>query len=107
MDPYEWLFVLTAFLIQAVLLVYFVFRKRNFERSVKWGWVVYVMAIPALLVSVILLLAGKPVTFWLGGMLFAAWALLGYLVDLARSVEWRSPILPRVFFPYVTLYLAA
>ena len=43
----------------------------------------------------------------LAGFLYAAWAILGYVVDIARPVAWRSPILWPVFVPYVLLYLSS
>ncbi|MCB9135504.1 MAG: hypothetical protein H6636_08760 [Anaerolineales bacterium] len=35
-----------------------------------------------------------------------AWAVFGYVVDIAHPVEWRSPIFWPVFLPYVLLYMA-
>lgn len=98
-------FVLTAFVIQAVLLAYFVFRKLNFKAALRWGWIVYAMAIPAILVSLLMLRQSKSPTFWLGGVLFTAWALLGFFVDIAYPIAWRSPPFLPVFVPYVLLYL--
>ncbi|MGD2057844.1 MAG: hypothetical protein PVF85_05520 [Anaerolineales bacterium] len=107
MDTYDRLFVLTAFLIQLVLLVYFIIRKFSFNTALKWGWVVYAMAIPALFVSVVMLRTGKPVSFWVGGLLLTGWAILGYVVDIARPIAWRSPPFLPVFVPYVLLYIGA
>jgi hypothetical protein len=42
----------------------------------------------------------------MAGSLYATWAMLGYIVDIARQVEWRSPILWPVFIPYVMLCFA-
>jgi hypothetical protein len=39
-----------------------------------------------------------------GRVLYAAWAIFGYVVDIARPAGWRSPILWPVFIPYVLLY---
>jgi hypothetical protein len=107
MDALDRLFVVAAFLIQLVLLTYFIFRKLSFRMALSWGWIVYALAVPALIVSILLLRAGKPYTFWLGGLLFTAWAILGYFVDIARPVDWRSPPFLPVFIPYVLLYLGA
>jgi hypothetical protein len=106
-DRYDRLFVLTSLFIQVSLLIYFAVRKWDFERAMAWGWIVYALAIPAVIVSVILLSGGKPWYLWLAGFLFATWAIFGYVVDIARPVEWRSPILWSVFIPYVLLYLSS
>jgi hypothetical protein len=37
----------------------------------------------------------------------ALWALLGAVVDLWRPIEWRTPIVWKVLFPYVALYFWA
>lgn len=107
MDPHDRLFTLSAFLIQILLLTYFIFRKLDFERTLKWGWIIYAMAIPALFVSIILIRAGKPWSFWLGGVIFTTWAIFGYIVDIAWPVPWRSPIYLPVFIPFVVLYLGS
>ena len=75
--------------------------------SLAAGWIVYALAIPALAVSIHLMRAGRPWFVWLAGFLYGAWAVFGYLVDVARPLEWRSPILWPVFLPYVLLYLSS
>lgn len=106
MDRYENLFIVTAFSIQIALLIHFAIRKWNFNLALRWGWPIYALALPAVIVSLVLMIAGRPWHFWLAGLLYAAWAALGYTVDIARPVSWRSPIYPPVFVPYVLLYLA-
>lgn len=107
MDGYDRIFTLTAFILQFILLGYFVFRKVDFEQAVVRGWIVYAMAVPALVVTFVMIRASKPWTFWVGGLLFTAWAILGFVVDIGRPVEWRSPPFLPVFIPYVLLYLGA
>jgi hypothetical protein len=107
LDRYDRLFVFVAFSMQIVLLVFFALRKWKFDIAMQFGWLVYALAVPAVIVSLVLLIAGKPWQFWLGGFLYAAWAILGYVVDIARPVAWRSPILWPVFVPYVLLYLSS
>ncbi len=107
MDRYARLFVVFAFLIQIVLLVFFALRKWTFDTAMQLGWIVFAMAVPAVIVSLILLSGGKPWHQWIAGFLYAAWAVLGYIVDIARPVAWRSPILWPVFIPYVLLYLSS
>lgn len=107
LDRYDRLFVFTSFFIQIVLLVFFALRKCKFDTAMHFGWIVYALAAPAVIVSLVLLVGGKPWYLWLAGFLYAAWAILGYVVDIARPVAWRSPILWPVFIPYVLLYLSS
>jgi hypothetical protein len=72
---------------------------------VKYGWIVYLLGIPALLVSVILLLGGQSWAFWVGGFLNALFSLYGYRIDYLKGIQWRNPINWSVFWPYVSLYL--
>jgi hypothetical protein len=106
MDRYDRLFVVTAFSIQGVLLIYFAIRKWNYEAAMRWGWIVFALAIPAVIVSLIILRAGSPWYLWLGGFIYGAWAVFGYFVDIARPVSWRSPIYWPVWIPYVGLYMS-
>jgi hypothetical protein len=73
----------------------------------KVGWIVYGLAIPALIVSFILWRNGKPWSLWMGGLLLTAWAIFGYFVDIARPISWRSPVYLPVLIPYVLLYLSS
>ena len=107
MDLFDRLFVITAFSLQGALLAYFIWRKIDFGAALRWGWLVYALALPAVVISLILLLAGKSWFLWIGGFLFLAWALFGFNIDILRATPWRNPINPPLFFPYVTLYLAA
>jgi hypothetical protein len=107
MDPYDRLFVSTVFILQILLLAYFALRRLNFDLALRWGWLIYALAIPACFVSLLLLAAGKPWQFWLAGFLYAVFAIFGYMVDLARPIPWRSPIYLPVFIPYVLLFLGS
>jgi hypothetical protein len=107
MDPYDRLFVATAFVLQILLLTYFALRRLNFGLALRWGWLIYALAIPACLVSLLLLTVGKPWQFWLAGFLYAVFTIFGYTVDLARPITWRSPIYLPVFTPYVLLFLGS
>lgn len=106
-DRFEASFVIFAFAMQVVLVIFFAARKWAFASAMQFGWLVYALGIPALLLSIVLLVNGKAWTFWLGGFLFAAWAVFGYSVDIARPVAWRGPIVWPVFIPYVLLYTAS
>ncbi|MGC9336112.1 MAG: hypothetical protein ACP5JJ_18360 [Anaerolineae bacterium] len=106
-DGLDILFIVWALFFQAVLVVHFALRKRFFESyTVKCGWVVYALSIPAAVISIVLLLGGKSWSFWLGGFLFLAYAAFGYWVDYVKGIPWRKPLRLSVVFPYVILYLA-
>jgi hypothetical protein len=105
LNRYDRLFAITAFGIQVVLLLYFALRTWRFDAAMRVGWVVYVLGLPAAVVSVVLLVGGRPWYQALAGFLYAAWAIFGYVVDIAHPVAWRSPIVWPVFIPYVLLYM--
>ena len=101
------LFVVWAFFFQIVLVVHFAVRKRFFESyTARFGWIVYALSIPSVVVSIILLLGGNTWSFWLGGFLFLAFAAYGYWVDYVKGIQWRKPLRLSIMFPYVFLYLA-
>ena len=103
----DFLFVGWAFLFQIVLIIHFAVRKRFFETyTLKYGWIVYALCIPAIIISLIILRAGRPWYFWLGGFLFLLYAIYGYYIDFIKRIPWRSPVVPGIMIPYVTLYLA-
>jgi hypothetical protein len=106
-DGLDILFAVWAFFFQIVLVIHFAVRKRSFEAyTARFGWVVYALSIPAAVISVVLLVGGKPWSFWLGGFLFLAYAAYGYWVDFVKGIPWRKPLRLPIAFPYVTLYLA-
>jgi hypothetical protein len=106
-DNLDVLFIVWAFLFQVVLVIHFAVRKRCLESyTLNFGWVVYALSIPAVVISVVLLLGGKSWSFWLGGFLFLACAAYGYWVDYVRQIPWRKPLRLSIMFPYVFLYLA-
>lgn len=106
LDALDTLFVVWAFFFQIVLIAHFAVRKRWFESyTVKMGWLVYALSLPAAVISTVLLLGGKSWSFWLGGFLFVLYAAYGYWVDFVRRIPWRKPLRPSVAVPYVVLYL--
>ena len=106
LDNLDKLFVVWAFLFQIVLIVHFALRKPFFESyTLKFGWIVYALCIPAAVISVILLRGGKSWSFWLGGFLFLLYAAFGYWVDYVAKIQWRNPLRLSIMFPYVFLYL--
>ena len=107
LDNLDKLFIVWAFLLQIVLIIHFAIRNPLFESyTAKYGWLVYALCIPAVMISIILMRGGKDWTFWLGGFLFLVYAVFGYWVDYVAQIQFRSPILPSVMVPYVVLYLA-
>ena len=101
------LYVVWAFLFQVALIVHFALRKPFFESyTLKYGWIVYALCIPAVVVSIILLRAGKSWYFWLAGFLFVLYAAFGYWVDYVRRIPWRNSPQLSLLLPYVFLYLA-
>ena len=107
LNQLDFLFVFWAFFYQIVLIVHFAARKRFFESyTLKYGWLVYVLCIPGVIFSIILLLGGKSWSYWLGGFLLLIFSIFGYYVDYIKKIQWRKPINKSVMFPYVFLYLA-
>ena len=107
LDKLDKLFVVWAFLFQTVLIVHFALRKPFFESyTMKFGWIVYALCIPASVISIFLLRGGKSWSFWLGGFLFILYAAFGFWVDYVIKIPWRNPIRLSIMFPYVFLYLA-
>lgn len=107
LDKLDMLFVVWAFAFQIILIIHFALRKRYFnEYTLKYGWLVYALCIPALVISVILWVGGKSWSFWLGGILFVLFAVYGYRIDYVKKIAWRKPLVLSVMFPYVSLYLS-
>ncbi len=105
LDKSDSLFVIWAFLMQVCLIVLFAIRKSNLDLILKHGWIFYLLSIPAMIVSVIMLRNGKTWSFWVGGILFLVWAVFGYLVEYRLGIKWRNPVVWSILIPYVLLYL--
>ena len=107
LDQLDQMFVVWAFLYQIVLIIHFSIRKRYFESyTMKYGWIVYALAIPGLLISVILFVGGKSWSFWLGGLLLLVFSIYGYYIDYIKKIQWRKPLNKSIMFPYIFWYLA-
>lgn len=107
LDRLDRLFIVWAFTFQIVLIIHFALRERFFESyTLRFGWIVYALCIPALVISVILWRGGKSWYFWLGGLLFVLFAAFGYWADYVQPIPWRSPPYLAILIPYVFLYLA-
>ena len=84
MDNLDRLYVVWAFLFQVVLIVHFAVRKRFLESyTMKYGWIVYALCIPAAVISILLLLG-----------------------DFVMQIQFRNPLRLSIVIPYVLLYLS-
>ena len=107
LDRLDTLFVILAFSLQLILIIHFAIRKPLFEGYTKrFGWIVYALCLPALIISIVLLIGGKSWSLWLGGFLFVIWSAYGFWIDYIKAINWRSPLRKDIMFPYVTLYLS-
>ena len=107
LDSLDKLFIVLAFLLQILLVVHFAIRKPLFESyTAKYGWIIYALCIPAVVISIVLLRGGKSWSFWLGGFLFLVFAIFGYWVDYVAQIPFRNPLQLSIVFPYAFLYLA-
>ena len=105
-DKFDKLYVIWAFIFQIILILHFAFRKPFFETyTEKYGWLVYALCIPAVIISFILMRAGKSWHFWLGGFLFLLFAIFGFYIDYVAQIQFRSPFNVSVGIPYVILYM--
>ncbi len=106
LDIYQILFTAFAFLVQLILIIHFALRKWRFDLAMRYGRIVYTLGVPAAILSFILLQAGQPWSLWLGGFIYLAWAIYGYVVEYRLGIEWRTSWRWPVLVPYVVLYLA-
>jgi len=106
LDSLEVLFVIWAFLFQIILIIHFALRKWRFDIVMRYGYIVYALSIPAVAISILLLLGGKPWYLWIGGFIYLVWAIYGYWVEYVQKIQWRTPPRWEILVPYVFLYLA-
>jgi hypothetical protein len=108
LDKLDRLFIIWSFLLQLLLIIHFALRKPFFESyTLRFGWIVYALCIPAAIISLLLLRGGKSWFFWLGGFLFVAFAIFGFWVDYVAKIQFRSPVRVDVLVPYILLYLSS
>lgn len=105
LDALEWLFVGWAFFFQLALIVHFAIRKWRFDLIQRYGWLTYTLALPAALISLILLIGGKPWWLWVGGFLCLIWAAFGFSIEYLLHIQWRSAEQPWLLVAYLFLYL--
>jgi hypothetical protein len=98
-------FIVWAFVLQISLIALFAIRKSNVDLILRYGWVFYLLCIPGVIVSIVMLISGKEWSFWIGGFIFLVWSIFGYLVEYQFGIKWRNPIIWSIFIPYVVLYM--
>lgn len=106
LDNLETLFVVSAFSIQLMLIIHFAVRKWRFSLARRYGWIVYAFSLPFAIASIIILHNGKAWPLWLGGFIYLAWAIYGYIVEYVQEIEWRNSLRWPILVPFVILYLA-
>ena len=105
LDKFDRLFIIWAFVVQISLVVLFAIRKMNLDLILQYGWIFYLLSIPAVIVSLMMLRNGKAWSFWAGGFIFFVWAIFGFMVEYQLGIKWRSPVVWSILVPYVLLYL--
>lgn len=105
LDKHDTLFVIWGFVFQICLIFLFTIRRTNLDLILQYGWVFYLLSIPAVLVSVVLQQGGKEWSYWIGSIIFLIWAIFGFIVEYQLGIKWRNPIVWYIFVPYVVLYL--
>ena len=107
LDGLDRLFVAWAFFFQMAFIFHFAIRKPLLEcYTISYGWVVYALCIPAIVVSFILLCGGKHWFYWIAGFLFVLFSAVGYWIDYMAKIQFRNPFRPEFAIPYVVLYLS-
>lgn len=101
------LFVVFALLTQGLLFSNFAARLWQPSLERQYGWIVYALGIPALFLGILYIADGQPWMVAVAPLVYAAWAALGYYVDIYAGIPWRTPPIWPVFLPYVTLFMAA
>jgi hypothetical protein len=98
-------YVVVALALQAILIIYFALRRWRAAFAFRIGRAIYALGVPLAVYAVVMVFVGQPWYLWVGGLLYALWALLGSKVDTGRPLLWHEPICPRPFNGYVLLYL--
>lgn len=102
----ELVFATWALTFQIVLLLHFALRRWRFETAMRFGRFVYALSVPALGVSVLVVVTGTDPWLAVAGVLHVIWGLFGYVAEYVYKIQWRTPPRWSVMIPYLTLYLA-
>lgn len=100
-------FVVSAFLVQVLLVLNFAARNWRPALERKYGWVIYALGIVAVLLAIVFALGHQPAYAIVAWLLYAVWAGFGFYVDTYRQIAWRSPPRWPVLIPYVVLFIAS
>lgn len=106
LSPSEWIFVGVSFFFQGMLALHFALRKWRFDTAVRWGWIIYLLSLPAAALSLVFLLNGREWWLWAGGLLYLVWAMFGLVVEYGLKIDWRTNGPKWILGVYVLLYLA-
>lgn len=108
LNSLDWLFIVWSFLLQIALIGHFAIRRVLFESyTLRYGWIVYALCLPALIISVLLLRGGMSWHYWIGGFIYLLFASVGYWIDYVAKIQFRSPFKADVGIPYIVLYLGS
>lgn len=107
MNVAETAFVVFGIGTQLVLVAFFAARRWSPGRALPVGVVAYSVAGLGLPLAIWLAIDGQSWRLWAGPLILAVWAAFGATLDLWRKVQWRNPIVPSFFAPFVTLYFFA
>ncbi len=101
------LYVSFAFLIQVLLILNFAARNWKPEIERTYGWIIYALGAPSVVLAALMLVEERPWYFVLPPFLYFIWAIFGYVVDLWRPTAWRNPPRWGIFVPYVGLFVSS
>ncbi len=99
------IFIIWAFLFQVILIIHFALRKWRFNIAMRYGPIIYALGIPAVVLSIYLLLGGKPWYLWISGFIYLVWGIFGYWAEYVQKIQWRNPVRWAILIPYISLYL--
>jgi hypothetical protein len=100
------LFIAWAFFYLIILIIHFSVRRVFFESyTLRYGWWVYLLGIPAAVVSILMIRGAMTWSFTVGGLLCLVFSGFGYYIDYVLATPWRSPIYLPILIPYIILYL--
>lgn len=106
MDNLHSVYVAFSIVFHLMLCIHFAVRKWHFQTTIRWGWLVYALSLPALGLSVWLKNQGVEWFFWIAGILYFIWSLFGFGVEYIFRIEWRNSWDWPILIPYVGMYLA-
>jgi hypothetical protein len=101
------LFVTSAFLMQALLILNFAVRNWRPELKRRFGHLVYVAGMSAAFVGVVFIVWGEPWFIVAAPMITSLWGVFGFWVDRVARIRWRIPRLNSILVPYLFLFMVS